>query len=279
MSVACRRTCPQLIFFCLLLGELFMSGQAQAQKETQKKKAAPQAKPRRAAVPELNLDAQLFQRDHSASAARRRLESTLKLKIAEVDRACQLTEAQKAKLLLAGTGDIIHFFDRYEEVRRKVDAIKNVPGKFQEFWELVQPLQLALEKGLVDPESLFDKSLHHLAPDQRARYQAVATENREFRRRAIIEVVVASLDKKVRLRDSQRQKLLSLLTSQVKLPRKLDYEYVVVWFQFAKIPEEKLKPLFDDMQWKIVNWNRSQYKGIEQWLKENNVWPERDEPE
>jgi hypothetical protein len=252
---------------------------AQAQKEAQKKKAQP-ARPVLAAVPMVNLDQWLFQEEQSALAARHRLETTLKLQIAEVDRVCRLTEVQKKKLQLAGTGDIIHFFDRYEEVRQKFDAIKDAQEKFQQAWQFIQPLQIALQSGLFGAGSLFCKSLHHtLTGDQGARYDAQANESREFRRRALIELEVAALDEEVHLRDEQRQRFLSMLLSHVKLPERSAYEHQVIMFQIAQIPEEKLKLIFDEMQWKLVNWNRSQYQQLGPWLKGSGIWPEKEEQE
>src|SRR6516225_3632447 len=60
------------------------------------------------------FDQWVFQQDRNVAGARRRLESQLTLRIDEVDRASQLTDAQKKKLQLAGKGDMKRFFARYE---------------------------------------------------------------------------------------------------------------------------------------------------------------------
>jgi hypothetical protein len=279
MKIANQRIGRQLflLLFLLLLAAFALCSQTQGRQEKKKKKAA------QAAVLGIGpqFDQWLFTQDRAASAARRRLESTLKLQIAEIDRACQLTDAQKKNLQLAGTGDIVRFFDRCEDAREKFEAIKDQQQRAQQTWQLIEPLQRTLENGLFAGDSLFYKSLHRIVTgDQWTRYQAVANEEREFRRRAMIELVVASLEEEMPLSDKQRQRLITLLLSRVKLPRKPgSYAYYAIMLQFAKTPEEELKPLFDSMQWKVVVRNRSQFKGLEQFLKQNNIWPEKEDAE
>jgi hypothetical protein len=269
-----RRIRRRALCFCSLLVAGALCSQANAQKEPEKKRAVLPA------VPVVNLDERLFRFDHSASATRRRWESTLKLQIANVDRAGPLTQGQRKKLQLAGTGDIVEFFDRYEEAKQKFESIKDEQEKFRRAWEFLQPLVVTAESGPFGPDSLFYKSLHStVTPDQLSRYDALVKESNEFRRRARIELAVLWLEEMAPLSDAQRQKLTNLLMSRVTPCRKPGFELTIIMVQLGKIPEETLKPLFDEMQWKAVNWHRSRFKGLEQWLKENNVWPEKNEPE
>ena len=65
------------------------------------------------------FDQWVFQQSRNVAEARRRLDCMLALRIEEVDRAAQLTDAQKQKLRLAGKGDMKRFFARYETVKKK----------------------------------------------------------------------------------------------------------------------------------------------------------------
>jgi len=274
-----RRSWLSSLFFCLISATFVLCGQTQAQKEPQKKKAARPAPVMRAAVLPVNIEQWLFQQDQNAQAARRRLERMLALQVECVDRACQLTDDQKKMLQLAGTGDIVHFFDRYEALKQQFDgARQDDQEKMQQFWQVMRPLQSTLQNGPFEYGSVLDKSLHRsLTPEQLARYNALAKQGHEFRRRAAIELTVASIEEYMPLSNEQRQGLVTLMLSRVKLPRKQGHEYQILGLQFAKIPEDELKPLFDAMQWKIVSWYRDRFKGLEQGLKQNEAWPEKEE--
>ena len=54
-------------------------------------------------------------------------------------------------------------------------------------------------------------------------------------------------------------------------------QYYLVMYQASQIPEDKLKPMFDDIQWKMVNRQLAQYKQYKQYLKQTGQLPEEDE--
>jgi hypothetical protein len=232
---------------------------------------------------EMQFDQVVFQEYGSSSGARKRLETFLTLHADSVDRACKLTEAQKRKLLLAGRGDIKRFFDRYETVKRKFEQFKNDPNKQQQMqqqvWQDASPLQVSLQAGLFHDDSIFAKSMRHtLNADQFTRYEALARDRRTFRHRANIESVVAIIEQGAPLRAEQRQKLIALLASATRPARKSSqYEFYVVMYQIGRLPEEKIKPLFDNAQWRGLNRLLDQYKGIEQWLRQSGQLPAEDD--
>jgi hypothetical protein len=220
-----------------------------------------------------NFDQWVFQQDRNASTARKRLGSMLVIQLEGTDRASPLTDPQKQKLQLAGRGDVKRFFDRYETVKQKFHLIKDDQQKFQEIWQDINPLQTALQAGLFDSDSLFYKSLHNtLTDDQRARHDVVDRERREFSHRASIALAVNTWEQSVPLRDAQRRDLITLLTNQTKMPRKSgSYDYYLIMYQLSQLAEEKLKPHFDEMQWKIVGQQLAQAKGWGQFLKTAGV--------
>jgi hypothetical protein len=269
---------------------------AKEKKQEKKKEAAPKPKVVRAPIrarvvrqqwTDENFDQWVFQQERNSAAGRQRLETRLALQLEFIDSACRLTDAQKKKLQLAGRGDIKRFFDRYETVKQKFQLVKEVSQedqqKFQDVWQKVwqdiSPLQTSLQAGLFHDDSLVYKSLYHtLTPEQWTRYEAVARERREFRHRAAIELMVASFEQTVPLRDAQRRDLITLLISQTKPLRKSSqYDSYLLLFQLSQIPQEKLKPLFDARQWKVIEWNLTQAKNVVRSLKQSGQLPDEND--
>ncbi len=232
----------------------------------------------RQVVADEQFDQWVFQQDRNASGARQRLDSLLTLQVEDIERACKLTKTQKKKLQLAGRGDIKRFFDRYETVKQKSQLMNNDEQKNAEIWQDIRPLQTTLQAGLFYDDSLLLKSLHNtLTDEQFARYDAIARERRAFRHRANIELAVTMLEQATPLGDAHRRELITLLTSQTKPPQKSgQYDYYSLMFQLGRLPEEKLKPLFDNTQWKVVNRQLDQFKGMEPMLRQSGQLPDDD---
>jgi hypothetical protein len=248
--------------------------------QAQQKVVAPAKAMVAPAVSDDQFDQWVFQQDRNASGARQRLNSLLTLQLEDIERACALTEGQKKKLQLAGRGDLKRFFDRYEAVKQKFQLIKNDQQKQQEIWQDISPLQMSLQGGLFHEDSLLSKSLPNtLTGDQLARYDAITRERRAFRHRATIELAVTTLEQQsTPLRDVQRRELIKLLTKQTKPSRKSGpYDYYVVMFQLGRLPEEKLKPLFDNMQWQVMSRQLDQFKGYDMMLRRSGQLPDEDD--
>lgn len=236
------------------------------------------------------FDQQVFNRGggpvQNAAGARKELDRSLLLNIQDIDRVCKLTEAQKKKLQLAGRGDIKRFYDRYEVVKQKFQRLKpklqgdNWQEAWQELWQDINPLQMSLQSGLFLEASLLHKSLRHtLTAEQLPRYQAQAEERRRFHHRANIELAVNSFEESMPLHDAQRQELIALLLKELKPPRKSIIQNTVyaVTVRMSLLPDDKLKPVFDRTQWKIVRAHLDNYKGGVQWLKQSGQWAEDDD--
>ena len=235
-----------------------------------------------------NFDRWVFNRGggpvQNAADARKELDRSLLLNIQEIDRVCKLTEAQKKKLQLAGRGDIKRFYDHYEVVKRKFHRLKHKQQDdwqelWNELWQDINPLQTTFQSGLFHKDSLLHKSLRHtLTAEQLPRYQAQAEERRRFHHRASIELAVNSFEESMPLRDAQRQELIALLLKELKPLRKSSQiEVYIVTIQMSLLPDDKLKPVFDRTQWKIVRAQLDMYKGAVQNLKQRGLWPEDDE--
>jgi len=217
-----------------------------------------------------NFDQWIFQQDQNPAGARKRLDSALVMHLEAIERASQLTDAQRKKLQLAGRGDMKRFFDRYETAKQKFQLVKDDQQKMQEIWQDISPLQMSMQAGLFDADSLFYKSLHNtLTGEQWAKYDAVDRERREFSYRASIVQAVSGWEQGMPLRDAQRRELIRLLTKETKPPRKLT-PYAGTWilFQLSHIPQEKLKPIFDEVQWKTMRQYLANSKNLGQFVKQ-----------
>ncbi|MGH9677555.1 MAG: hypothetical protein ACRD36_10680, partial [Candidatus Acidiferrum sp.] len=47
-----------------------------------------------------------------------------------------------------------------------------------------------------------------------------------------------------------------------------------LWYRVALLPEEKLKPLFDDFQWNNLAQQLNQIKKLRQQWKQGGIWPD-----
>jgi Zn-dependent oligopeptidase len=221
-------------------------------------------------VPEETFDQWAFGGKTTAHVTKR-LDSLLTLQMESIERACELSTDQKKKLQLAGRGDVKRYFGSVEEVRKKFREVRRDQHKINQIWQDIQPLQTRFNSGLFDESSLFHKVLKRtLDPDQSAQYEQQQRERRKFRYEARIQLAVTMMEKGVPLRDEQRKKFVKLLAEDAEPPAKFgQHDYYVVLYHAAKLPEEKLKPIFDDAQWRALTQMFAQAKGMEAHLKRN----------
>ena len=198
-----------------------------------------------------------------------------------MDRACKLSYSQRHKLQLAGRGDMKAFFEQVEIVRQKFLAVRKDQEKFNQIWNDIQPLQTSFQSGLFGDESLFHKTLRNILDDQqRSHYAKIESERRAFHYRARVELTVATLEGNLPLRDAQRQKLIEIILSNTTPPRRFGpQDTTVVMWRVSQIPEGKLRPLFDDAEWKIMSQQLLQARGLEQWLRTSNLLDNEDDAE
>ena len=106
--------------------------------------------------------------------------------------------------------------------------------------------------------------------DQFARYEKEEREKRRYRYRAKVELAVAVLDQAVGFSFEQRPEARRAARGRDRTPRRFgQYDYQVVMLRAAQLPEEKLKPLFDDVQWQLLGRRFAQAKAMEPFLRQN----------
>ena len=73
----------------------------------------------------------------------------------------------------------------------------------------------------------------------------------------------------------QRDRLRKLLAEETRPPKRLGQnDYYAVLYQIALLPEAKVKPIFDDVQWRLLSRQLAQAKGMGMWLKQNGFVPD-----
>jgi hypothetical protein len=220
------------------------------------------------------IDQWVFGRFGGSGGARNKLDSSLSLRIDDLERTCGLTEFQKKKLRLAGRGDIKRFFDHVEDLKRKYAQGQNVAGA--NVWQEVQPLQVEINSGFFGDDSIYAKTIRRtLSGDQAARFESMMRERKLVRHRSTVEWFVVHLDKGLGLTDDQRRRFVDLLVSEARPPRRFGHgDYWYLMLQTAEVPEAKIKPIFDAPQWRLLSRQFIQARGMEQWLKANGILPD-----
>jgi hypothetical protein len=228
-------------------------------------------------VDESNFDRWVFGNAVNAGQGRARLDNMLRMQIAEVDRGYSLTDAQKTKLELAGRGDIKRFFEAVDEKRRRFRTVQTDQQKFMAFYQELQPLQRRMNAAAMFGDgSFFSKALlKTLDGKQAVRYEESLRERQRFRHRSLTNLVVATIDNGAGLTADQRRRLLKLVQEETRPPKQTGpYDYQVVMLQLAKLPEEKVKPIFNEAQWRLVGTYFANARGMEPTLVQSGVLPD-----
>jgi hypothetical protein len=221
----------------------------------------------------VNFVQSVFPGATSADIGRQRLESRIALRLAEIDRVCQLSDAQKQKLRLAARGDLQRFLNEVDELRGKFEALKNDQQAMAQMWQEIRPLQLKQISGLTGEGSLLMKVLPTtLDRKQAASFQAVIDERRRFNYRSAIASSLTALEAAFVLRHSQREAIAKLLLEETRPPLTFgQHNHSVVMYRLASLPEEKVEPLLDERQWQVLREQFDQYRRMGPHLVEQGV--------
>ena len=232
-----------------------------------------------------NFDQWVFRSQETLAGAKQKLLERLESEADSLQLICGLDEAQKKKLLLAGRGDIQAFVEAYTKVRAKFAESLKEQGQqaVQNIWQEIQPLQRKYHGMLFGEGSLFEKVLEHLLDEQQsARRRAVLREQRKFRLRSAEMQLISQMDRVSPFTQEKREKLLALVEQYVRPPKsfsKAEHSHYVMYYllgQMAKIPEDELRPLFDEAAWTVVQQQIKQGKRMRGNLKAHGLVPEEE---
>jgi hypothetical protein len=201
------------------------------------------------------------------------LESQLSLRIEAMDRKSKLTDAQKRKLQLAGMSDIKRFSDDYESLKQKLVNTQYSQNDVSKAYNEVQPLQQQWRTGVLGSDSLFSKVLRRtLDPEQSAEDERAEQERIRFQYRAKVQLAIGAIENSMPLTAAQRTDVEKLLLEETRPPKSFgQYDIYVVLIQTSKLPEKKLRAIFDEPQMRALQQMFQQNAQIEQVLRRQGL--------
>jgi hypothetical protein len=188
--------------------------------------------------------------------ARNQLELRLAGRIRELDADCYLTAAQVKKLELAGRGDIKRFMDRVDNVRRTLEDLRSSVEDLRAASLEMIDLDANANKRHFGDDSLLCKTLAGmLDPEQVAAREKAVFGRNVIRHRTAVASATRALQANLDMNDEQCKRFAELLLRETRTPRRFGTapDVALVLFQASRIPEERIRPIFDDAQWRILS--------------------------
>jgi len=197
----------------------------------------------------------VFQQQQTVAAAREHAENSLDIQVDFVALIGTLSDEQRAKLQLAGRGDVHRFFDEFDEFLRAAPVGQMPQQEWQKVWQKIQPLQMRYMNGLHGRKSLFRKTIPStLSEDQMHAYQVIETERNRRHYLATVKATLSTVEGKIPLTAKQREQVIALVMEKTKPPRTWGhsyYRYHVVLYQMSTIKDD-LQPVFQENEWELM---------------------------
>jgi Spy/CpxP family protein refolding chaperone len=201
------------------------------------------------------------------------MESHYKLAVEAVDRACDLSDEQMAKLRLAARGDFARFERDVQRLREEVVGKTYDQNKIGEVYQQIQPLTKRYREGLLGRSSLFYKVARAtFTPEQMANFDEAEAEKRKARHMASVRLFVAKLERRCPMDNAQRTRLVDLFVAETDPPLiSSQFDMYVVPAQADRIPQERFRAILDDDQFKMLEISLQQGRGFRQHLIQEGV--------
>lgn len=204
----------------------------------------------------------------SLQSARKHADDLLNGKIEFVAAIGNLGAEQRRKLELAGRGDIVRYFNQCDELFRELPRGSIPQDEWQNVWQRLQPVRQQFALGLHEGESLFRKTVQCvLTPEQLATLEKLEHERALRHYRAQVAAALTLIDGRLPLTIEQRARLTDLLLASgapPRMPVRNYYQYHYVLYRLSELPEADLKPIFDDVEWKVCRQLLEQGRSLKQ---------------
>ena len=189
-------------------------------------------------------------------AARDQLEMRLSGRVREFEAECHLTAAQVKKLQLAGRGDIKRYMDRINRIASIMEGPQSSVDDLRMSRLEMNDLDTPTCPRLFGEDSLLCKTLANtLDEDQLAAREKALRERNAIRHQSAVNSALKVLRANLGMTDNQSTRLGELLLKESRPPRRFGNapDVALVLFQLSRIPEARMRPIFDDTQWRIVS--------------------------
>ena len=215
----------------------------------------------------------VFPQDGNAERGKWRINAEINKAIENIDSICQLTLPQKRKLELIARADRKHLFDQFDQLRSENRDAK-MPAA--EIGAKIELLREQASGRILDADSFFAKSLRLVLSETQF---AKLTQAHRTRIQSAIELVLNDLENQVALTQSQRQSLTQLLTEYT--PTNFNFagtdilgansDRFVMLYTLWLHSEERVKPLLEPEQWKLLQPQLQRYQSFEENLKRRGM--------
>jgi len=232
-----------------------------------------------------HFDQWIFSNQQKIDGAKKQLLTRLESEASLIQSVCQLDDAQKEKLLLAGRGDIQAFVQQYDEIRANFANHIDNQKAMQNIWQEIQPLQRKYHGQIYGEDSFFTKVLHHsLDEPQLAFMKKLRLEQRAFQYRATVMQLISQFERAAPLTHAKREKLLALIVQHTSPSKSTPNQQNVnvsmplyfILMQMSDIPEDELRPLFEESAWTLLQKQMKQGKAWKQHLATQGFVLEKD---
>ena len=189
----------------------------------------------------------------SVTYGQQQIENQLGNKVQQLSSEYDLTKAQQSKLLLAAQWEAKQFSNEVDALRQKYNSMASDIIGQQIVLSEAQALQKK-RKTLFGPDSFSSKVMARtVTGEQLSKYQAVLDERLRLRHRSNIEGAIRDIERQVVIKIAQQEALVDLLLAEIPPPKSThDYDETVVKYQLSRIPEQKLRTVFEADQWPLV---------------------------
>ncbi|MCC9608068.1 hypothetical protein LOC68_01850 [Blastopirellula sp. JC732] len=203
------------------------------------------------------------------------LESQLTLKVNQLANQIELSDEQRSRLRLAGSGDIARFHRQVEALRKTLVGQSFEPNKIQEPYQKIQPFSQQIQAGLFNENSLFDKVMRStISSEDQEKYENYLSDRWHRQYLACVKAQIAILQQSIPMTSKQRDALVKMLDIPPRRSQsRIVYMQLYTFYRLGQLSAEDLKSEFDGAQVDALRRFGAQYAQMEPTLRAQNLLP------